>query len=225
MPDAVTAAIGGGASILGSIITGKGQEAAAEAQIQAADAASQAQLQMYYQNRADLAPWREAGESALGTIQNVLADPSQITTMPGYQFGMQQGTQALERGAAARGKQLSGAQLNALQTYGQNYAGTQLQNYLSPYFNLAGYGQTATAQTAQSGTQAAQGQANALVSAMPAYAQQAYSPYGTTGSILDWAGSNYLNYALLKQMGAFGSGSNALAYPSGYSSWGYGTSF
>jgi hypothetical protein len=206
MPDPVTAAVAGGTSILGSIITSKGMKEAAGAQIQAADAASQAQLQMYYQNRADLAPWREAGESALGTIQNVLAEPSQITTMPGYQFGMQQGTQALERGAAARGRQLSGAQLNALQRYGQNYAGTQLQNYLNPYYTLAGYGQQATGQTAQLGTQAAQGQANALLEAMPAYAQQAYSPYGTTGGILDWGGNQLLNYALLKKMGAFGGG-------------------
>jgi len=203
MPDPITALIAGGASIIGGGISAYGQGQAADAQIEASQAAAQAQLNMYYQNRTDLAPWREAGESALGTIQNYLANPSQITSMPGYQFGLDQGTQAMERGAAARGRQLSGAQLNALNRYGQDYAGSQFQNYLQPYMQVAGFGQNATGQTVQSGTQAAQGQANALYNAMPAYGQQAYAPYGAAGNIFDAVANNYLNYMMLKNVGAF----------------------
>jgi len=215
------AVIVGGSAVVGGYLAKRGSEKAAGAQLQAADAATQAQLDMYYQSRADYAPWREAGESALGTIQNVLADPSRVTSMPGYQFGLEQGTQALERGAAARGRQLSGAQLNALQRYGQDYAGSQFQNYLNPYFQMAGLGQTAVGGTTQAGMQAAQGQSNALISAMPAYAQQAYAPYGAFGGLLDWGGNQLGNYYMMKNMGLYGGGgTNALAYPSGYKSWG-----
>lgn len=44
---------------------------------------------------------------------------------PGYQFGMNQGMQALDRSAAARGNLLSGASLKAAQRFGQDYAGTK----------------------------------------------------------------------------------------------------
>ena len=209
MPDPVTALVVGGTQVLGSVITGRGQQRAAQAQIGAADRAAQAELEMYYQSRTDMDPWMEAGEGALNQLQKYIEDPSLVTEMPGYQFGMEQGTQALERGAAARGRQLSGAQLNALQRYGQDYAGAQYQNYLSPYMQMAGMGQTSAAQTGQFGMQAGQGQANALMGAMPAYGQRAYAPYGTAGGMLDWGGKNYLDYMMLKKMGAFGSGGTA----------------
>lgn len=55
------AVIGGGLSLAGA-------KKAANAQSGAADAASQAQLQMFEQNRADMAPWREAGVGALSQL-------------------------------------------------------------------------------------------------------------------------------------------------------------
>lgn len=47
---------------------------------------------------------------------------------PGYQFGLDQGMQALDRGAAARGNYLSGAALKAGQRYAQDYAGTKFND-------------------------------------------------------------------------------------------------
>jgi len=44
---------------------------------------------------------------------------------PGYQFGLKQGQQALDRKAAAGGGYFSGAALKAAQTFGQDYAGTK----------------------------------------------------------------------------------------------------
>lgn len=44
---------------------------------------------------------------------------------PGYQFGLQQGNQALDRKAAAGGGYFSGAALKAAQRFGQDYAGTK----------------------------------------------------------------------------------------------------
>lgn len=51
-----------------------------------------------------------------------------VATEPGYQFGMDQGMQALDRSAAARGNLLSGATLKAAQRYGQDYAGTKFND-------------------------------------------------------------------------------------------------
>lgn len=48
-----------------------------------------------------------------------------VATDPGYQFGLDQGMQALDRGASARGNYLSGAALKAGQRYAQDYAGTK----------------------------------------------------------------------------------------------------
>lgn len=79
-------------------------------------------------------------------------DPTQD---PGYQFGLQQGQQALDRKTAAQGGRISGAALKAAQRYGTDYATTGYnaayqrgQNRLNRLSQLAGYGYT-PAQTGQ----------------------------------------------------------------------------
>lgn len=103
---------------------------------------------------------------------------------PGYQFGMNQGMQALDRGAAARGNYLSGAALKAGQRYAQDYAGTKFNEAFSRddttknrAFNwlmgISSAGQNAAAQTGNAAMQngAAQGnyaiqQGNAMSSGL-----------------------------------------------------------
>src|ERR1700761_1711170 len=58
----------------------------------------------------------------------------------GYNFGLNQGTQAITQNAAASGLLDSGATGKALQTYGTNYANTQYQNYLNPLQSLVSSG-------------------------------------------------------------------------------------
>jgi hypothetical protein len=73
-----------GAGIFGSMMSADSASdaagSAAGAQVQAAQIASNTQLQMYNQNRADLAPWRLAGEWALGIGEgagsNTIAAPA-----------------------------------------------------------------------------------------------------------------------------------------------------
>lgn len=48
-----------------------------------------------------------------------------LASEPGYQFGLNQGTQGVERGQASRGNFLSGAALKELDRYNQDYAGTK----------------------------------------------------------------------------------------------------
>lgn len=61
----------------------------------------------------------------------------------GYQFGLDQGSQAITGNAATQGLLNSGSTAKALDTYGQNYANTQYQNYLNPLQNLIGSGNQA----------------------------------------------------------------------------------
>lgn len=58
----------------------------------------------------------------------------------GYQFGLNQGTQAITGSAAAKGLEDSGATGKALTQYGQNYANTQYQNYINPLQSLLSSG-------------------------------------------------------------------------------------
>jgi|GEM_PF-1276072 len=47
---------------------------------------------------------------------------------PGYQFGLNQGTQGIERGQASRGNFLSGAAMKELMRFNEDYAGTKFDN-------------------------------------------------------------------------------------------------
>lgn len=79
-------------------------------------------------------PWINTGQTANSAVQQLMANPSSVSSLPGYQFQMDQGTKALDHSAVANGNLFSGAQGKALDTFGQNLANTtynqQLQNLL-----------------------------------------------------------------------------------------------
>ena len=106
------------------------------------------------------APAVAARNSALEQMQALLKDPSTLTSQPGYQFGLNEGTKSLNSGAAARGMTYSGAQGKALQRYGQDYAGTKLDQSFNRLATLASGGQSGTSQTVDNITN--QGNANAM---------------------------------------------------------------
>ena len=97
--------------------------------------------QMYQQNRSDNQPLMDTRNSALTQINSLLKDPSSITQQPGYQFGLKQGANQLNNRAAASGNYYSGAQMKAAQQFGQDYAGTKLDQSLNRLTNVAGLGQ------------------------------------------------------------------------------------
>lgn len=66
------------------------------------------------------------------------ANPSSITGYPGYQFGFDQGSQAVQRAMAAQGYLGSGNEAIALQRYGEEYAGQFLSAEEARLANLAG---------------------------------------------------------------------------------------
>jgi hypothetical protein len=127
--------------IVGAFIGQDSNRKAVHAQTDAANADRALQQQQFDQARSDNAPLLASRNSALDQINALLANPSGITSQPGYQFGLDQGTQALNAGAAARGMTYSGAAGKALTRYGQDYAGTKLDQSYNRLSNLAGLGQ------------------------------------------------------------------------------------
>lgn len=145
----IASAIGGAA--IGAHASSK----ASQAQVQAADAASQLQYslgedslgfqkQVYQQQQANLQPWIQSGTTALGQLNAGTAAGGQFTkgfdqtfaaptedevlNTPGVQLGLKMGEGALQNSAAASGGALSGGTLKNITQYATDYAGTQYQN-------------------------------------------------------------------------------------------------
>lgn len=93
------------------------------------------------QIRADNKPLVDLRNGVLPQIQALLSNPGSITSDPGYQFQFNEGTKALNNGAAARGMTYSGAQGKALQRYGNDYGSTKLDQSLNRLTTVAGLGQ------------------------------------------------------------------------------------
>lgn len=60
--------------------------------------------------------------SAYDMLQGLLKDPSSLSTMPGYQWGLNQALEGVNRAAGSSGLLNSGNRLMALQDRGQSYA-------------------------------------------------------------------------------------------------------
>lgn len=138
MPDPISMMIGStaisaGASIFGANKQAEGQDKALAAQTAAQEKELALKTRIFEENKAGAMPWIEAGKSALESLTTKIADGSfdlrkygmdDLIQDPGYQFRVEQGSKALDRTAAARGKLISGNQLQAAVNYGQE-AGSQ----------------------------------------------------------------------------------------------------
>ncbi len=105
---------------------------------------------------------------------------SALQNYPGYQFALQQGGQALDRSAAARGALLSGGQLKDLTAYGQGMGSQLFNQYFNQNYQLASLGENAAAQTGNAGSNAAAGAASSQLAAGTAAAS---GIAGTTNAI------------------------------------------
>jgi len=113
-------------------------------------AANAEQARQYDLTRADQAPWRDAGVSALGRLNSYLEPGADLNALlqaqPGYQSGLQEGVRAIDASSAAAGLRNSGGTLKALTQFGQDYGSNQLDKIWNHNAALAGIGQTATNQ-------------------------------------------------------------------------------
>lgn len=142
-------------AIGGALIDAFTSGSAADAQVDAANAASATQLQaqretnalqkeMYDQNRKDLEPWREAGMGTLSQLVTGLKPggefnrnfiQSDFQADPSYAFRQAEGQKGIDNSAAARGSALSGATLKALTRFGQDTASNEYQNSYNRWTN------------------------------------------------------------------------------------------
>jgi hypothetical protein len=99
------------------------------------------------------------GGTAAGTNTTAAQQPVDynklLSSLPGYQFQMDQGNQAVQRNLAATGLLQSGAAGKALQQYGQGVASDYAGQYVNGLQSLAGLGQTSVANTGAIGANTA----------------------------------------------------------------------
>jgi hypothetical protein len=196
----LTAALIGSAVIGGVTSTISGNKAA-KAQKQGADASIAESRRQYDQDRADYAPWRATGESALGRLNTAMTDPSKSAFMasPGYQYRIDEATKAVQNSAAARGQLASGATMKALNRVIQGEASSEYNNWWNQNAGLAGVGQAAVNATSQAGQQSSQNIINATNNAGNARA----SSYANTGSSINSGINNVLSAYLFSKGGGF----------------------
>lgn len=131
------------ASILGGIFQSGAASKAARAQETAARNSLELQRDIFDETSANLAPFREAGVSALNRFTEAVDQP--FESSPGFQFRLQESNDAIEASAAARGGLFSGNTLQSLDRNSQNFASGEFDNYLRRLQGLSASGQNAAA--------------------------------------------------------------------------------
>ena len=174
------AVIAGGAAIAGGAMASSASKKAAKTQAASADRASEIQQENFEQTRKDLMPYKQAGDTSLSQLMGQMTPDGyfnqtytgqDIYSDPSYQFRLQQGQDAIQSSAAAKGGLLTGATLKALQNYGQDAASQEYGNAYNRFnadqtnrynrlSNLVGIGQNAAAQVGNAGAQTSQAIAN-----------------------------------------------------------------
>lgn len=208
-----SAAIGAGAQIFGSSKAAKSQEAMAR---QAMDF----QMQMADRQRNDLMPYMNAGQGALGQLQQNMGyytspiqmlDQQGLEQLPGYAFTRDQGLKALQASAAAKGLGNSGTAIKGAERFAtgladQTYAGQfdryfklEQSNRQDPFnrlMQMVNTGQNAAAGVGNTGMQAAQMIGNNLTGIGNAQGAAAMAQ----GNAIAGGANSIMNYAMMNQM-------------------------
>lgn len=123
------------------------------------------------------------GEAAAGA--EPFAGPRDITEMPGYQFAVDEGLEALSASGAARGMQLSGAQMEDITEFGQGTATKFRSQLLNELRSLAGFQPTQTVgNLAKTGVGEAQAVSPLLGQMGAIGAAETAGKYGNLGALL-----------------------------------------
>jgi hypothetical protein len=214
-------------AIISALISANGAQSAAKTQANAANQATQAQLQMFNQTQANEAPYLAAGGNALQTLmqgeglttgQNnanvangsltAAFNPANLAQTPGYQFTMQQGLQALLDSQSATGGVGGGNTLKAITQYGQGLASTTYQQQLQDYMaqqqqqfsqlqTLAGSGQNAAANLGALSANVGQSVGSNIIGAGNASAAGTVGATNAATGAISNLSSNYLLSSLL----------------------------
>jgi hypothetical protein len=106
----------------------------------------------------NLAPWLRGGRKGLSeylALMGLEGDTAgamrSLTSSPGYQYRLNQGTRGMEAGSAARGGTGSGKALIAANKFGQEFVSNEYGNRLAQLIGLSGQGQASAAGQAAAG--------------------------------------------------------------------------
>ena len=203
--------LGAGAGLLGAGMQSSAAKSAAQTQANAANYAADQQRQMFETLNTQQAPYREAGYGALTRINEMLpgltapVSREEILGLPGYQFGIEQGT------GAARASMNAGGGGSNVDRAGQKFAidytlGTampqviaQRQNIYNTLAGIAGIGQTAQTQTNQAGMNAAGNIGQAAIGSASAMAAGQVGSANAMASGIGNIGNTALMYSLLNK--------------------------
>lgn len=217
--DPVSALVSGGASLLGGLLSSGAASSAADTQAGAANRAADMARVQYDQTRADLAPYRGYGTTAGTDLVNRLTqltspfNPTmdQLRATPGYQFTLDQGLQATQNAAAAKGLGISGAALKGAANFATGLADSTYKtafdidqanktNSFNKLLALTQAGQNAAAQTGTFGTQAAQNAGQFATSGANAQASGTIGATNALTSSLNNAAGLYNSYNLINRL-------------------------
>ena len=219
MPFGYAAAASAVAGLAGSVLSSNAASSAADKQVSAANRATDMTQANYAQNRADLAPYRDAGAADLATLQTRLPhlssaftpDQATLEVTPGYQFALNQGLKGVQNSASARGLGVSGAaEQGAIQfatgladnTYKTQFDIDQANktNAFNKLLGMVGAGQSSAAQTGTFGQNATQNAGNFLTSGANAAAAGTVGSANAISGGLNNAGSSLTNNLLLNRL-------------------------
>lgn len=226
----VVAAAVVGSAVVGAYSASKSAKAQSKAAQQGMDAEEriayenrELQRELADQQRADFAPWRDVGEKALDQIWSGIQTGAfevgdiDVTKDPGYQFRMDQGIEALDKSAAARGRLLSGAQQKGVTDYSQNVASQEYANAYAREANkkakkynmlsgLSSGGQASAAGQAQATSNLGQTEGNILSnlgqSQTYGYQQQGQARAGAYQGMAQAGNQAAQNWLMYKTLGA-----------------------
>lgn len=219
------------APVVGGLAQADASRHAANVQADAANSATAEQARQYDLARSDAAPYRAAGTDALGRLNTGLATgdmtrgftSSDLANDPIYQkalqWATQQGTLAINRGAAARGGLDSGGTIKDITDYALNQAMLQGNDAFNRFnvtqgnqFNrnaaLAGIGQTAVGQTNAAGANAANNISELMTGAGNARAAGIVGQSNAYTGALNNAANYYTGQQTLDKVLASGRGYN-----------------
>ena len=226
---------------VGGIAGASAAKNASNAQVAAAQQASDLQREMYYKNLEQQAPFREAGLTAQNKLLDYMGlsagaggkyakdfSMADFQQDPGYAFRLSEGMKGLNATAAARGGLISGNALRAATQYGQEMGSQEYQNaynryqtnrsnQLNPLQSLMGASQTATNQMGQAGQNYANQAGEAYMGAGNARASGYVGSANAWNSALGNAANTLTQNSLMDRMfpqgGNTSSGANYTALP------------
>ena len=210
------ALISAGGSLLGGAMGASASKKAGQQQAAAMDRAAQIQREIYNQQRADLAPYREQGYTALKDISAMkpyftgqFEDYRSQYLDPSIAFRLGMGEQTTQRAANVAGGGLSGNTLRALQDYSQGLASTEYGNAFNRFqqertniyntlANIAGMGQGAVNTGVQAGQTMGQNLGQLEVGKGQAESAATIGSANAWSNAFNNAGNMYMLSSLLK---------------------------